>query len=226
MPQNVTNKQWLLSALDRDARILADRDYIISPALLDDEDVIMAAIKSNAVGTRSKVSVLPIASDRLRDKPEIVAAAVASDGMELSNASDRLRDDKEYVLSLVSKYPFSMRGASNRLQEDLDVGLAMARAPRPGRAVYSLMDNPSLLDNEEFVLAWLNGEGSASAVFEFMDDNSPIRSNKKVALTAVSKDAELIRDFSKELQQDLEVIAAGKSWAARTADRKPPQIGG
>jgi hypothetical protein len=43
------------------------------------------------------------ASERLRDDPEVVLAAVRQDGLALRFASERLRDDTEVVLAAMKK---------------------------------------------------------------------------------------------------------------------------
>jgi Domain of unknown function (DUF4116) len=90
-----------------------------SPALRDDSDLVLAAVRNNG-------SALEVASNRLQDNRDVVMAAVRQDGLALEFASPRFQGDDEVVLTAIENDPFALEFADERLRNHPDFWYAAA----------------------------------------------------------------------------------------------------
>ena len=100
------------------AALFADGDALqyADPELQNKEaTVILAVLKARTAG------VLYMANERLREKPEVVFAAVTKKGSALRHAKGKLKNDKNIVLQAVSENPNAYIYASANLKRDPDV---------------------------------------------------------------------------------------------------------
>jgi hypothetical protein len=147
-------------------RLLTDPEFSLRAVLLNAEvctcfpEVAIADRERLLEAVAARAGALHLASEGLRDDPEIVRLALIRDPSLLAIASERLRDDEGLVRFATGISPSALRHASLRLRDDREL-LRSVLAGGPSMIRYAsarLRDDPELI--REALRRGVNGDRS------------------------------------------------------------------
>jgi hypothetical protein len=244
----LTNKKFLLKALKINGAILnyleprfrADKEMVmaalyndpvkvkglgpymfwdsIDDKLKEDEDVLLAACRSNSsfsyipprlldnrkfILKCAKINgyILQNIHKKFCDDEEIVTAAVKNSGFCLKYASERLRNNKKIALTAISKFGHGFEYISEELKADKKL---ITRCLKKSDNPFEYL-NEKDRDNDYFASLACYHNGYA---IQFASER--IRDNKIIALYAVNSNSFSYNYLSKRLKKDKEIIKAYK----------------
>ena len=199
-PLFLNDKEVVMAAVTSDAYL--NLKYAHS-SLRDDEEVVLAAVEDCG-------DALQFASERLQAHRGIVLAAVSNDyfvvdGCPLAAAHTSLRDDDEVVLAAVSQCARSIEWASERLRHDRSIVLA-AVFHSPDALAFAPVN---YRDDFDVVLAAIGepGDGRTSnfpSIIDFVSER--LKHNRVVVLAALSRMGWDLQYVPEPLRSDREVV--------------------
>lgn len=145
----------------------------VSREFADNEQIVLAAVQSNALCLRS-------ASESLRGNYDIVMAAVRNDGIALQYASELLKDNYDIVMAAVRNVGYALQYASDSLRDNYDIVSVVVRGQYGVEALHFCSVN--LAENVE--LASVVIRNTTSWFFSFYP---PLSSGIAKALRKVTK---------------------------------------
>ncbi len=205
-----TNLQYASEEYRKDKNIVSDagqNNYgqglqYAHPDLLDDKDVIMAAVFKHG-------PALKYASERLKADKDVVGTAIHQRYYEYRNsgdiapiecASESLRGDKEFMLEILKLNPVeTLRHATKELLADKEFALAAIAGSSDVLGYFS----EALRDDEEIVLPVIEKNGIA-----LEHASKRLQSNKGMATTAVTADFKALKFVDKSLLEDRDILLA------------------
>lgn len=137
------------------------------------------------------------ASIELRGDKEIGLLAVKRNGMWFRYLSTELRNDKEIIFAAVNKNPFAIPLVSYKLKRNREFALEAVKNHPDFFKDYEL--KKSFNDDEEIVRAAME-----SNCRSFSGASERLRNNKEIALIAIKKAPDLIREVSDEIRKLIE----------------------
>ncbi|GBR75752.1 hypothetical protein NO2_0395 [Candidatus Termititenax persephonae] len=203
------DKELALLAIEKAIGSVGYLDLVssLSPELLDDKEVVLAAVNRNGI-------VLRYASETLRGDREVVLAAVNKNGYALEYASETLRGDREIVLAAVNRNGTVLQYASETLRGDKELALLAIEKVSEYDSISNLVRSlsPELLDDRDVMLAAMNINKNGS-LLKYASET--LRGDKELALLAIEKAIvcvdDLVSSLSPELRNNREVILAAVS---------------
>lgn len=139
--------------------------------------------------------------EHLRNNKEVMMAALANNGRVLAQFTSEQRNDPEFVLAAIKQdwYAFSYASEELRLNKEFFLEEVFPMQP----VAHELVMKDCYEDREFFEKVF---ERCPSA---FMLAPQKFRQERDIALSAVSRDASIIREVSCKYREDLEFIIAG-----------------
>lgn len=222
-PRFRADKEMVMAALYNDpVKVKGLGPYMfwdsIDDKLKEDEDVLLAACRSNSgfsyipprlldnrkfILKCAKINgyILQNIHKKFCDDQEIVIAAVKNSGFCLKYASERLRNNKKIALTAISKFGHGFEYISEELKADKKL---ITRCLKKSDNPFEYL-NKKDRDNDYFASLACYHNGYA---IQFASER--IRDNKIIALYAVNSNSFSYSYLSKRLKKDKEVIKAYK----------------
>jgi hypothetical protein len=185
----------------------------VGETLLDDADIILAAVKDNTF----YYDPLPYASERLRDSAQFIAAVSVLRKDALRYASDRLRNDSAFVADLVAQYPEAFQYAGEKLR-NMTVFVRDLVTKQPQLLAYA---NERLRNDRDLVLFCIANNPDQNGWVCLRDATVAVQNDKDVAVAAITKNISALDYVGDSLRTDwafaLEILKldpAKISWTA------------
>ena len=249
----INNKEFLLNAIARNSEVIRS----VSNSLLFEDDLVLAAVTKNRFALRhlgnSLIQNLLSRSEdgkadiedylrseeqvtyRLKNKKEVVLAAVMNDGMALQHASPGMRGEPEVVMAAVMKDGMALQHASQKLKDT--VKIVKAAVSQDERAIKYAS---SRLQEKESILKILESkkteESQTDRPFrtpnkeQHGENEKDFWNDRTKVLEAVKNDGRSLIHATK-YRNDKEVVLAAVSnygealqWASRTWKNDPEVV--
>jgi Domain of unknown function (DUF4116) len=162
----------------------------LSLMLTDDKDFMLAFIDQHGGDS------LSIASETLKNDPELVLHAIQNNPLALRHASPNLRNNKAIVQVAVKQNGLALAYTSTALKSDWD--LAFAAVNNHGHALHYV--SPHLQNNKTMVLAAVTRHGLALAFA-----GPTLQADKEVVLMAISRTSFAFAHAHETLQNDPDI---------------------
>jgi hypothetical protein len=202
--------EWVSYELKEDREIIlnAMKSYgyleIVPEKYKDDEEIVLAAIESN-----HNLKAFRHASARLRNKLEVVEAAINKAGSSLEFVSDRFKNNKDIVLKAVNNSGYSLQYASEELRNDKEVVLAAVKKHADSLR-YASEELKYDIDLVDIVINDKNG----FSAFQYLA--APLRNNYELCLKACENNGGNIEYINEEFKKDKKIVLAALRAAKDT----------
>lgn len=217
----MSKNSMLLSCLS--ARLRSDKDVVLAavhsnfnsikfamPIMQDNEEVVIAAVTNEDINNYS----LSYASDRLKNKKEIIALFFKRKYPEVNQLLKDTQSDRDFILAFTKKYVSLLGYASNEIKDDKEIVMTSIRK---GDYIYFASDH--LKDDNDVAFLALDIHP-----YSLKDVSNRLKDNKDLVLLAVSKDYTAYLFASDRLKLDNDIILAGAKNNVLIVDHFPIEL--
>ena len=121
------DREIAITAIETNGRAL----MFIGESFRDDKEIVLKAIANSHILDWVIINVpLAYASERLRNDPDVVKAAMEKDFKTFVSAGDEIQDNKEFALCAVQQDGLLLKYCSDRLRADNEVVIAAIKQNR------------------------------------------------------------------------------------------------